>query len=75
MPKKPKPHELRQREYRIKHGLEGIPKPRLILPERHLFVTEGKKTEPNYLNGLVDLICEHYGTPARKQFKIMWLSL
>ena len=70
MPKKPKRHELQQRDFRIKHGLEQTKK-RVILPERHLFVTEGTKTEPNYLNGLVDLICERYGPSVRKQFDII----
>lgn len=71
MPRKPKRHELQQRGYRIKNGLECAPKPRLILPERHLFVTEGTKTEPYYLEGLVNLICERYGTQAKKQFNII----
>ncbi len=71
MPKKPKRHELQQRGFRIRNGLESIPKPRIILPERHLFVTEGTKTEPNYLNGLVDLICKRYGTRVKKQFDII----
>ena len=71
MPKKPKRHELQQRDFRIKHGLEHTKKLRIMLPERHLFVTEGTKTEPNYLNGLVDLICDHFGPSVRKQFNII----
>lgn len=75
MPRNPKRHELQQRNFRIKHGLERPKKLRVILPERHLFVTEGTKTEPNYLNGLIDLICERYGSSVRKQFDIIGESV
>lgn len=71
MPKKPKPHELRKRDFRVEHGIERVSTPRMVLPERHLFVTEGAETEPNYLNGLVDVICQNYGEAARRQFKII----
>lgn len=71
MPKKPKPHEMRDRSFRVRCGAERISIPRMVLPERHLFVTEGTKTEPNYLNGLVDVICRNYGEAARRQFKII----
>lgn len=70
MPKKLKPHEKRNRATRVKHGMERSSIPRPVLPERHLFVTEGTKTEPNYLKGLVDVICQNYGEAARRQFKI-----
>lgn len=70
MPRNPKRHELQQRDFRVKHGIEPEKKPRIILPERHLFVTEGTKTEPNYLRGLVNLICEHFGPLAKRQFDI-----
>ncbi|MDE6280319.1 MAG: RloB family protein [Oscillospiraceae bacterium] len=71
MPKKPKPHEMRDRSFRVKCGAERASVPRMVLPERHLFVTEGAETEPNYLNGLVDVICKNYGEAARRQFKII----
>lgn len=71
MPRKPKPHELQKREVRIKLGLESEKGPRILLPEKHLFVTEGKKTEPNYLNGLIALICERYGPQVKRQFDVI----
>lgn len=71
MPRNPKRHELQQRDFRVKHGIEPEKKPRIILPERHLFVTEGTKTEPNYLCGLVYLICERFGPLAKRQFDII----
>ena len=52
MAKNPKRHQLRSRKERIALGLERTVTPRPILPERHLFVTEGTKTEPNYLYGI-----------------------
>lgn len=70
MPKKPKPHEMRDRDFRVRCGAERASTPRTVLPERHLFVTEGTKTEPNYLKGLVDVICRNYGEAARRQFEI-----
>lgn len=71
MAKKPKPHELRSQSFRVKTNLERSSIPRKILPERHLFVTEGKKTEPNYLKNIIDLICDRYGQEARRQFEII----
>lgn len=71
MPKKPKPHELRKRDVRVRLGREPQRKARLLRPERHLFVTEGTKTEPYYLTGLVDLICERHGEEMRQQFEII----
>lgn len=71
MPRKPKRHELQNRTFRVKHGLERVSIPRIELPERHLFVSEGTKTEPNYLRGLVTMISQHYGTQAKKQFHII----
>lgn len=71
MAKRPKPHEMRDRSFRVKCGAERSSAPRTVLPERHLFVTEGTKTEPNYLNGMVDAICRNYGEAARRQFKII----
>ena len=71
MAKNPKRHELQQRDFRVRNGLERVSKPRVMLPERHLFVTEGTKTEPNYLKGLVNLICERYGSQVKKQFHII----
>ena len=46
-------------------------RPRRILPERHLFVTEGTKTEPYYLNGMIERICQCVGENARQQFRIV----
>ena len=71
MGKNPKPHELRIRKNRIALDLERIEHVRPVLPERHLFVTEGTKTEPLYLQGMVDLIGERYGHSAKKQFRII----
>lgn len=71
MPKKPKPHELRKHAFRVRTGLERSGAPRKMLPERHLFVTEGTKTEPNYLQGIIDLICKRYGNSAVKQFQVI----
>lgn len=74
MAKKPKPHEMRERDFRLKCGAERASVPRMVLPERHLFVTEGAETEPNYLNGLVNAICRRYGKDegaAKRQFKII----
>ena len=68
---KPKRHELQSQKYRLAHGMERSLRPRLILPERHLFVTEGTKTEPNYLNGLIDRIGQRMGEAARKQFRVI----
>jgi len=70
MAKKPKRHELQSRAFRTSHGLEADKRTRLILPERHLFVTEGTKTEPYYLQGWIDLICQRYGSAAKRQFEI-----
>ncbi len=70
MPKKPKPHELRERANRVAWKLERTDRPRQILPPRHLFVTEGTKTEPNYLEGLIELIAQRLCPDAKKQFDI-----
>ena len=70
MAKNPKRHQLRSRKERIALGLERTVTPRPILPERHLFVTEGTKTEPNYLYGMIDRICQLYGEPCRRQFQV-----
>lgn len=71
MAKKPKPHELRSRDKRIAYHLERIEKPRQILPGRHLFVTEGTKTEPHYLEELINLISERHGAAVKKQIQII----
>ena len=71
MSKKPKPHELRERETRVNLNLERAVKRKPILPERHLFVTEGTKTEPSYLHGLIDQICKKVGEDARSQFQVI----
>lgn len=71
MGKNLKPHELRKRSIRVEHNIEKPRAPRPILPERHLFVTEGTKTEPNYLNWLIDRICARYDEAARRQFHIL----
>lgn len=71
MPPKPKRHELQNQKYRLTHGLEQRTHRRLLLPERHLFVTEGTKTEPNYLNGMIDCICQKCGAGARRQFRVI----
>lgn len=71
MPKKPKPHELRNPKYRRDHGIERSIKSRPILPERHLFVSEGTKTEPQYIKGLINYICQQLGEQARGQFEII----
>ena len=71
MAKKPKPHEMRVRSNRVAWDLERAERPRLILPGRHLFVTEGTKTEPNYLEGLVEMIAARHGAAAKKQFRII----
>lgn len=70
MPKKLKPHERRDKNTRIRCGMERSSHPRSLLPERHLFVTEGTKTEPNYLQGLIRRICNRYGDSATRQFAI-----
>jgi hypothetical protein len=69
MAKNPKPHELRNSNFRKNHGIECSRKPRQIFPERHLFVSEGSKTEPKYIDGIITKICEKLGEPARNQFK------
>lgn len=71
MAKNPKKHELRNRNTRLKLNLERVDRPRAMLPERHLFVTEGTKTEPTYLNGIVCKIVERFGNSAKQQFQIM----
>ena len=71
MAKNPKRHELQDHNYRIAHGLERSMRPRPILPERHLFVTEGTKTEPNYLNGMIDRVCQGVGEAARQQLQVI----
>ena len=70
MAKKPKRHELFSHEARVAGGRRRAGNPRSILPQRHLFVTEGTKTEPNYLNGMIDQICTCYGASCRKQFVV-----
>lgn len=70
MAKKLKPHELRNRDTRVAYNLERIERPRKILPGKHLFVTEGTKTEPNYLEGLINLISDRYGEDVKKQIII-----
>ena len=70
MAKKPKRHELFSHEARVAGGRRRAGNPRPILPQRHLFVTEGTKTEPNYLNGMIDQICTCYGASCRKQFVV-----
>ena len=70
MSKKPKPHELQSREKRIRLGIEHAKPVRILLPERHLFVTEGTKTEPYYLNGMIDRICKQYGEECRRQLQV-----
>lgn len=70
MAKKPKRHELFNHKQRLARGVERSRSPRAILPERHLFVTEGTKTEPNYLYGMIDRICELYGASCRRQFEV-----
>jgi hypothetical protein len=70
MPPRPKRHELQNQQYRMAHGLERPRRPKILLPERHLFVTEGTKTEPNYLNGLIELVCQKCGEGARRQLRV-----
>ena len=70
MAKNPKRHELFNHKARLASGRERSRSPRPILPERHLFVTEGTKTEPNYLYGMIDQICALYGAPCRRQFEV-----
>ena len=71
MPPRPKRHELQDQKYRKTHGMERSMRPRPMLPERHLFVSEGTKTEPNYLNGMIDKICQRVGPAARQQFQVI----
>lgn len=71
MARKPKPHEMRDRKFRVAYGRERSSSPRPVLPEKHLFVTEGTKTEPNYLYGLIDAVCQRYGEAARRQFRVI----
>lgn len=71
MPKKLKPHELRDPKKRKELGIERTIKSRPILPERHLFVSEGTKTEPNYIEGLINCICRKLGEQARSQFEVI----
>lgn len=71
MANNPKPHELRDHSFRKRNGIERTLKPRPILPERHLFVSEGTKTEPNYLNGIIDKICQRIGDNARHQLVVI----
>ena len=71
MPPKPKRHELQNQKYRMAHGLERPRRQRILLPERHLFVTEGTKTEPNYLNGMIETICQKCGSSAKRQFLVI----
>ena len=70
MAKNPKRHELFSHAARVAGGRKRSGNPRPILPERHLFVTEGTKTEPNYLNGMIDQICARYGAACRRQFEV-----
>ena len=77
MPRKLKPHELRNSRIRKELRIERTFKPRQILPKRHLFVSEGTKTEPNHIEGLIDCICRKFeeqgvqGKQVRNQFKII----
>ena len=42
----------------------------LTLPERHMFVTEGTKTEPAYIQGLVEELAQKLGNGVKKQITI-----
>lgn len=71
MAKKPKPHEMRRRGTRVASGAEkSLYAPRPVLPERHLFVTEGTKTEPRYLKSMIDCIAAKVGEGVRQQLVI-----
>lgn len=70
MAAKPKPHEFRNHAFRTQIGLERTIRPRPLFPERHLFVSEGTKTEPNYISGLIDRICQCVGNGAKNQFVV-----
>ena len=71
MGKKPKPHELRERATRVRLNLERNVQCKQLLPDRHLFVTEGTKTEPFYLYGLINCICNKLGDSAKSQFNVI----
>lgn len=45
--------------------------PRRLLPENHLFVTEGTKTEPNYLYGLIDELARQLGSGVKNQLTVV----
>ena len=71
MPKKLKPDELRKRRVRVAMGTEKsryATKP--VLPERHLFVTEGTKTEPLYLQSMIERIAEKVGEGVKQQLVV-----
>ena len=73
MARQPKPHELRElrKEKNRKDTWRPDRNARLLLPERHLFITEGTKTEPNYLHGIINLIIQRYGHAAERQFQVI----
>lgn len=40
---------------------------RIMLPSKHLFITEGTKTEPYYLYGLINILSSKLGTGIKTQ--------
>ena len=67
MAKNPKPHEMRNRKTRKQMGVENSRyAPTAILPNRHLFVTEGTKTEPLYLASMIETMADN----VKQQFTI-----
>ena len=47
------------------------PQIRQLLPGNHLFVTEGTKTEPNYLYGLIDELAQQFGNDVKRQLIVL----
>ena len=67
-PRRPKKSDLGKRGGWMEPRGSRIVK--FTLPERHMFVTEGTKTEPSYINGLIAELAEKLGNEVKNQITI-----
>lgn len=67
-PRKPKKSDIGKRGGWIEPRRSRVQK--FTLPERHMFVTEGTKTEPSYLYGLIAELVETLGNEVNNQITV-----
>lgn len=67
-PRKPKKSDIGKRGGWIEPRRPRVQK--FTLPERHMFVTEGTKTELSYLYGLIAELAEKFGDEVRHQITV-----